>query len=98
MTRVLRETMTPTLSSIIYCQYILSREEEWCKEPHSAPDWWSGKERGQPRFMEELMVIDSRPRESSSRTGSGKCRFGKYLFPASSEFCSLQVKVKNENG
>ena len=61
MTRVLRETMTPTLSSIIYCQYILSREEEWCKEPHSAPDWWSGKERGQPRFMEELMVIDSRP-------------------------------------
>ena len=61
MTRVLRETMTPTLSSIIYCQYILSREEEWCKEPHSAPDWWSGKERGQPRFMEELMVIDSCP-------------------------------------
>ena len=58
---MLRETMTPTLSSIIYCQYILSGEEEWCKEPHSAPDWWSGKERGQPRFLEELMVIDSRP-------------------------------------
>ena len=41
-------------------QCILSREEKWCKEPRSAPDWWLGKERGQPKFMEELRVIDSR--------------------------------------
>ena len=40
-------------------QYILSREEEWCKLPYSAPEWWDGNERGEPRFMEEL-VMDSR--------------------------------------
>ena len=40
-------------------QNILSREEEWCKLHYSAPEWWDGNERGEPRFMEEL-VMDSR--------------------------------------
>ena len=40
-------------------QYILSRDEEWCKLPYSAPEWWVWNERGEPRFMEEL-VMDSR--------------------------------------
>ena len=40
-------------------QYILSREEECCKLPYSAPEWWVWNERGEPRFMEEL-VMDSR--------------------------------------
>ena len=33
--------------------------EECRKLPYSAPEWWDGNERGDPRFMEEL-VMDSR--------------------------------------
>ena len=54
MTKVLRETYGTNFE-----QYILSREDEWCREPQGAPDWWLANERGQPRVMEEL-VIDSR--------------------------------------
>ena len=53
-TRVLRETYGGNFE-----QYMLSREEEWCRQPHSAPEWWSGNERREPRFMLEL-VVDSR--------------------------------------
>ena len=54
MLRLLRET-----NDTHFKQYILSREEEWCRQPQSAPEWWSGNERGEPRFMLEL-VVDSR--------------------------------------
>ena len=53
-TRVLRETYGGNFE-----QYMLSREEEWCRQPHSAPEWWSRNDRGEPRFMLEL-VADSR--------------------------------------
>ena len=53
-TNILRKTY-----GVNFEQYILSREEEWCKLPYSAPEWWDGNERGEPRFMEEL-VMDSR--------------------------------------
>ena len=40
-TKVSRETYGGNFE-----QYILSREEEWCRQPHSAPEWWSGNDRG----------------------------------------------------
>ena len=40
-------------------QYILSREEGWCRQPQIAPEWWSGNDRGEPRFMLEVNA-DSR--------------------------------------
>ena len=55
-TNILRKTY-----GVNFEQYILSREEEWCKLPYSAPEWWDGNERGEPRFMEELEASHGQP-------------------------------------
>ena len=48
-TRAVRATIGKNFEE--YCD---AREEEWCKSPENAPDWWSNAD-GNPRKVNELV-------------------------------------------